>query len=95
MLHHAANTTPPQLPTSWLTTADVIRVLEAVFDPASLRSLNKTYGREFFGLPVIESDTLPKGAVVLRAGQNTVGKFEIDLDFYKAHLLPQLQAWAL
>lgn len=87
MLHHAASTTPPQTPTSWLTTAKVIEVLEAVFDPASLRSPKKFSGREFFGLPVIESDNLPDGAVVLRAGivgfpVRTVGKFEIDLDFY-------------
>ena len=82
MLHHAASTFPPQTPTSWLTTAKVIEVLEAVFDPASLRSPKKFSGREFFGLPVIESDTLPDGKVVLRAGQNTVGAFDIDLDFY-------------
>lgn len=82
MLQHAASTTPPQTPTSWLTTREVIRCLELVFDPDALSSPKKTSGREFLGLPLIESDNLPTGAVVLRAGLNTVGKFEIDEDYY-------------
>lgn len=81
MLHHAASTTPPLTFTAWHTSPKVIDLAKWIFQSDGIHAQQTDKDFHFFGLPMIATD-LPETRVVLRAGQNTVGTFDIDLDFY-------------
>lgn len=62
-----------QTPTEWL----VSKNIAGVFYKDEKHNL--TGGPELFGLPILAKPDLPLNKVVLRAGQNTVSTFNVEI----------------